>query len=1026
MTEPVLIQPVESPVICKPYYEPTHHYEYDRTTGRATKEPGRRPAAYWYKLSDEEMRQQRLPLHYRDIRGDEIRFELEEGRRDLVLVNRLRSDVKRWRTVNWEGSTNVTKDLLRHWWRKDKARRLFFCQLEAVETIIFLNEIRGLRRDGSRGKPRWNPEFTDANFEELFDHPFDTKYPGLTRMCCKMATGSGKTVVMAMLITWAFCNRARVPSDDRFPNAVLVSCPNLTIKERLQVLRTDSHAEDYYREFDLVPSQYGDLLRTGKVLVTNWHYFAPESEHDEGGKSYKVVSKGEETDDAFARNRLGELYERGPIMVFNDEGHHAYRPAPIPESVAKTVDAETRKQRELATVWIQGLDRINKACGIKFCVDLSATPFHIKGSGYPEGEPFPWIVSDFGLVDAIESGITKIPRLPVSDTTGQPDPKYFRLWRNITKDLAAAQRLSNKRPKPDVVWERTQDALVQLAGEYKKTFEAVQQASDTALKAPPVMIVVCDNTDIAQVFFENISGQAEVEDISKEFEDEGEETESTHKRSKMRVSYGVSKTSFPELFQNEKGRLWTIRIDSKRLERVESEDPEATRDEAAQELREIVNTVGKTGKPGQDIRCVVSVAMLTEGWDASNVTHILGVRAFDSQLLCEQVVGRGLRRRNYNPDPQTELFPEEYVDVYGIPFSVIPYKGKPSHTPPDTPVNHVYAMPERAAYEIRYPCVEGYVYALQKPSVKVDFSRLERLPIEPEQTPTATFLRIVTDHLEGGALGGGIGQFVEHNRAEYYAQYHIQQIEFEIARQIVATLVGEGSQAPVRGTARTRGLARHELFPQVLRIVRRYVNEKVDFRGANPCELALDKYVRRIKERLLDAIVPDEQKGEMPILPVQNRYKPIGTTADVDFTTKRSVHSTQRSHINAIVVDSRWEQTAAVYFEQQTDHVLCYVRNDRPFLFIPYEYEGVSHVFEPDYLVKLNNGKTLLLEIKGEETDQDRAKNQATQRWVTAVNNWGRLGVWDFAVCRDPQTLPKLIAELSAHTPSATTWKSIL
>lgn len=270
---------------------------------------------------------------------------------------------------------------------------------------------------------------------------------------------------MAMLITWSFCNRARVPSDDRFPNAALVCCPNLTIKERLQVLRTDIQVDDYYTQFDLVPPQYRDLLRTGKVVVTNWHYFAPESEHSEGGKSFAVVKKGEETDNAFARNRLGELFDRGPLMVFNDEGHHAYRPAPVPENEVKTTDTEAKKDRELATVWIQGLDRINKVCGIKFCMDLSATPFFLKGSGYPEGEPFPWIVSDFGLVDAIESGITKIPRLPVSDTTGQPDPKYFRLWRNITKDLAASQRLSNKRPKPEVVWERAQDALVQLAGE---------------------------------------------------------------------------------------------------------------------------------------------------------------------------------------------------------------------------------------------------------------------------------------------------------------------------------------------------------------------------------------------------------------------------------------------------------------------------------------------------------------------------------------------------------------------------------
>lgn len=1002
MTEPVLIQPVESPVICKPYYEPDRYWEYDRTTGRAGQQTGRRPAMYWYKLPDA------------DTRRGQLTLELEEGRRELVLVNKLRRDVKRWRQSNWEGATNVTKDLLRHWWRKDRARRFFFCQLEAVETIIFLNEIRGVRKDGNRGKPRWSPEFTDADFEALFDRPFDPEHLPLTRMCCKMATGSGKTVVMAMLITWAFCNRARVPSDERFPNAALVCCPNLTIKERLQVLRTDSsRGDDYYKQFDLVPPQYRDLLRTGKVLVTNWHFFAPESEHSEGGRSYRVVNKGEETDEAFARNRLGELFERGPLMVLNDEGHHAYRPAPISEKEAKKAGAEERKEREEATVWVQGLDRVNNACGIKFCVDLSATPFYIKGSGYPEGEPFPWIVSDFGLVDAIESGITKIPRLPVSDTTGQPDPKYFRLWRNITKDLAPAQRLSSGRPKPEVVWERAQDALVQLAGEYKKSFEAVQQASDTALKAPPVMIVVCDNTDIAQVFFESISGQSEVEDIPDDFSASGEETESRRKRSKMRVSYGASKTSFPELFQNDKGQLYTIRIDTKRLEKIESDDPDATRDEAAKELREIVNTVGKPGKPGQDVRCVVSVSMLTEGWDANNVTHILGVRAFGSQLLCEQVVGRGLRRMNYTPDPETELLPEEYVDVYGIPFSVIPYKGKPSRTPADRPVNHVYALPERAAYEIRFPNVEGYVYALRKPSIKADFAQLERLVIEPEKTPTATFVRIITDHLEGGARGGGIGEYVEHNRSEYYARHHLQEIEFEISRQIVATLVGEGSQAPVKGTARTRGLARHQLFPQVLKIVRKYVSNKVDFRSAHPCELGLEKYVRRIKERLLDAIVPDEQEGEMPILPILNRYKPIGTTADVNFTTKRNVHSTQRSHVNAVVLDSSWEQTAAFYLEQQTDHVFCYVRNDRPFLLIPYEYEGVQHHFEPDYIVRLGSGKTLILEIKGEEDDQDRAKYQAARRWVTAINNWGRLGAWDFAVCRDPALIPRQIAQMS-------------
>ncbi|MFA6660844.1 MAG: DEAD/DEAH box helicase family protein, partial [Bacilli bacterium] len=313
MADTILIQPVESPVICKPYYEPTHYWEYNRDTGRAEKVLGRRPASYWYKIQDAGS-------------SNQLMIELEEDRREIEIVNKLRIDVKRWHDSNWEGATNVTKDLLRHWWRKDRGRRLFFCQLEAVETVIFLNEIRGKRIDGSRGKPRWSPEFKDSDFETLLDQPLNTDAQPLSRMACKMATGSGKTVVMAMLIAWSFCNRARVPSDIRFPNAALICCPNLTIKERLQVLKPDNVGEDYYTQFDIIPPQYRDLIRGGKVLITNWHFFAPESEQSENGSSYRVVNKGTETADAFTKKRLGALSEMGQILVFNDEAHHAYRP----------------------------------------------------------------------------------------------------------------------------------------------------------------------------------------------------------------------------------------------------------------------------------------------------------------------------------------------------------------------------------------------------------------------------------------------------------------------------------------------------------------------------------------------------------------------------------------------------------------------------------------------------------------------------------------------------------------------------
>lgn len=1000
--EPTLIQPVESPVICSPYLEPDKHWNYDRASGVATIEKGRRPSYYWYKNAAGGNQQQ-------------LDLELEEDHRDLEYVLKLRSDVKKWRESHWEGATNVTKELLRHWTRPDRSRRFFFCQIEAVETLIFLNEIRGERLDGHRGRPRWNPDFTDHDFTMLTDGQ-------ITRMCTKMCTGSGKTVVMAMLVSWAFCNRAQMPSDDRFPRAVLICCPNLTIRERLQVLRVDGNGNDYYSQFDMIPSKYREMLRAGKVLVTNWHVFAPESEHSEGGKSYAVVDKGEESDEAFARNRLGELYGLGPIMVLNDEGHHAYRPAPITEG--EEVKGDDKEQREEATVWVKGLDRIHAACTIKICVDLSATPFYLKGSGHVEGEPFPWIVSDFGLVDGIESGITKIPRLPVMDNTGRPDPKYFRLWRNITRDLKASEKMSGGRPKPEVVWRKSEDALVQLAGEYARQFAEIEKANDNALKAPPVMILVCDNTAIAKVFFENISGQTEVDtagdsDSDVEDEDEGGDgaTEVAKKKSKKRILYGTGKV-FPELFQNVKGQARTIRIDSKTFDEVDSAGGSKTREKAEKDLRAIVNSVGRIGEPGQDVRCVVSVSMLTEGWDANNVTHILGLRAFGSQLLCEQVVGRGLRRMNYTPDPATGLLPEEFVDVYGIPFSVIPYKGKPSKTPPDKPVNHVKAMPERSGFAFRYPQVEGYAFSLKVPLITADVGAMERLIIEPESTPTATFLRAAVAYTEGSISGQGVQEFVEHNRKTYYEQTHLQGIEFGIARQIVADLVGDPAK-DLGGSSKLNGFSRHRLFPQVARIVHEYVSSKVDFRGANPCELGLDKYVQRIRERLLAAIEPMQPNGEPAMIPILNRNVPVGTTDDIDFTTTREVHSCIRSHVNALVLDSGWEQTAAFFMEQRADLVAFYVRNERPFLLIPYDYDGVSHTYEPDYLVRITDGRTLILEVKGMENDQTQAKHQAARKWVSAVNNWGQLGKWEFLVCRDPQKLPSSLESLAYHgTPA--------
>jgi len=527
------------------------------------------------------------------------------------------------------------------------------------------------------------------------------------------------------------------------------------------------------------------------------------------------------------------------------------------------------------------------------------------------------------------------------------------------------------------------------------------------------------------VFYRKISGETEEEVVSQEeveevlAEENGEgEPENRgkpvkSKKPKTRTVYGEGAV-YPQYFSNTPGAKRTIRIDTKLLAEAESEDPNKRRSDVAQELRRVVSTVGKPGQPGEHVRCVVSVAMLNEGWDANNVTDILGIRAFGSQLLCEQVVGRGLRRIDYTPDPATGLLTEEYADVYGIPFSVIPFKGRPvkKSEPDDKPKNHVRALPERASMAIRFPVVEGYVFALKKNLIRCDVDGMEALILEPNREPTATFLMATVGYKEGyPSQQTAAFEFVEQTREAYYKQTHMQAIKFQIARLVLEELLGgqpNGSDAKRRVL---RLQSRHQLFPQIYRFVDDYTTRKVDFQGCDPCELGLQKYVRRMVERLRDQIMPDDTEGELPLMPVLNRYKPIGTTADVNFKTVRPCFMTGRSHINQVVADTATWETSAAFRIEQTE--MIYARNDHLGLFIPYEYQGVDHNYEPDFLVRLAPGVTLILEIKGYEDDEIKAKHNAAKRWVSALNNWGQLGKWMFHVCHNPQVLGKELAYLA-------------
>lgn len=1059
----VPIQPVERPIICPPYDEPNDHWIYDTATGAASRAGFRRPASYWYKTERTGTAQQTL-------------FQ-EEERDDLPLVNMLREEVRRWREAKYRGASNVTKELL-HWWANPKrGRRLFFCQREAVETIIYLAELRipgkssrtgfktfKLSDDNLarllRGEKPTGIDLSNPNFwPTLMDKPFNADLLALRRLGCKMATGSGKTVVMALLISWAFCNRGMNPHSMDYPNAVVVCCPNLTVKERLQVLRPEDPG-NYYAAFDLVPVNLRPHLQAGKVLVENWHRFTSESEHKEGDKSYAVVNKGPETPETIARRVLGDLYDRMPIMVLNDEGHHCWRPAPLngdsldsapkPKGRKKKAAEEdafavTEEEQAEARVWLEGLDQLNNCMeggkpGISLCVDLSATPFYLRGSGYPEGQPFPWLVSDFGLVDAIESGIVKIPRLPVKDTSGKrdevgrPDPKYFRLWHNIVGSLKPSEKYGSGKPKAETCYREAEAALKQLAGQWLERFEYIRQATPDQERVPPVLILVCDNVEIADYFYRKISGEMESDAVTLQDVEDVESGENEDapagKREKPKKQIVYGKSAILDEFANIETRKVTVRIDSKLLAEAEAADPAKTRKTAAEELRKIIATVGRPGEPGEHVRCVVSVSMLTEGWDANNVTHILGIRAFGSQLLCEQVVGRGLRRMNYEPvkvmdgGKEVELLTEEYVDVYGIPFSVIPFKGRPVNqkTPEDKPKHRVWAVPDREEMEIRFPIVEGYVFKMTKGLIRCEVDKVEPLKIDDKHEPTATYLRPTAGYLDTQAASVVPFEFIKQDRNAYYSHTHFQTILFQITQKIIDDLLAPSTASDDKRSRVMRLQSRHQLFPQVLRYVQEFITKRVTLNGSDPRELGLEKYATLIVERLRDAIHPDTSAGEPPLLPILNRYRPIGKTSSVDFPTTRPVSVTKKSHINLVVQHSDWEGQAAQTLDA-CQQVKYYARNDHLGLVIPYEFLGQEHSYEPDFLVRLVTDLNLLLEIKGYEVhnpELNNAKHGAAKRWVEAVNNLKDFGRWSFLIVRDMEDLLPELTKLVAGEQAAT------
>jgi type III restriction enzyme len=706
----------ERPILNSPYGYPSRHRELDadgQPTGRLIET--RRDAKFITPIP--------RPKKHKRAKGQE-RLVFDEGagvstakqQYDTTpIINELRHRVDQWRAIgnpsHW-GVTPETTRLLQHWRHHDfSSIRPFFCQIEAVETAIYLMEVAPNERAGKGFLDHLANANNDAN-------------PELMRLALKLATGAGKTTVMAMLIAWQTVNAVRRSQSKRFTRGFLVVTPGITIKDRLRVLQPND-PDSYYASRELVPGDMLDDVQKAKIVITNYHAFKLREriELSRGGRALLQGRVGgeldtQETEGQMLQRVMPELMGLKNILVLNDEAHHCYREKPGEEDEEEDLKGDDRKEaernREAARLWISGLEAVNRKLGLARVIDLSATPFFLRGSGYAEGTLFPWTMSDFSLMDAIECGIVKLPRVPVAENIPGDDMPMFRnLWENIRKDMPKKGRGKAEGLDPLALPVRLQTALEALYGHYEKTFRLWEQER---IAVPPCFIVVCNNTSTSKLVYDYVSG----------FRLQNDDGSSSFEQGRLALFRNFDEHGNPLPRPN------TLLIDSEQLESGEALDDDF-RDMAADEidrfrqeivertgdrreaenlsdqdlLREVMNTVGRQGRLGGAIRCVVSVSMLTEGWDANTVTHVLGVRAFGTQLLCEQVIGRALRRQSYDLNEQG-LFNVEYADVLGVPFD---FTAKPVVAPPQPPREtvQVKAMrPERDALEIRFPRVAGY------------------------------------------------------------------------------------------------------------------------------------------------------------------------------------------------------------------------------------------------------------------------------------------------------------------------------
>jgi type III restriction enzyme len=980
---------IDNPVINAPYDPPVQHFEIGPNGPTGDIKDGRRPSESFIPIArtkkDAKSTQQ------------EIDFDLTGERRQRnSLINDLRRDVDLWRQRGYEWVTPISRKLLQHWVDPHRENRVLFCQREAAETAIFLAEVAG--RHGYRD---WRVTLDEANAEHN---------SGLPRLALKMATGAGKTVVMAMLIAWQTINKVYSPRDARFAKRFLVVTPGITIRDRLRVLNPGD-ANNYYKQRDLIPPDLEGALHQAQIVITNYHAFLQRDAKEIRGVSAttrKILLNGKEdpfreTPEAMVARVLrdfGTTKGKQEIVVLNDEAHHCYQTKPA------TTTKEQADANEEARVWFRGVQAIAKRVGVKQVYDLSATPFYLCGSGYNEGYIFPWTVSDFSLMDAIESGIVKVPRTPVDDDAAGDLVVYLRLWDSVGDKLPKRKTPEALASDGWVIPEVLEGALNSLYRSYERSFQHWQQELEPHGETPPVYIIVCPNTLVSKLVYEWIAGA----DIK------------TDEQTKLRPGH-------LSLFSNvvdgtQLNRPRTILVDSAQLESGEAlkgdfktaaaaeieafkthyrlANPGADTDKLTDEdlLREVMNTVGKPGMLGAGVRCVVSVAMLTEGWDANSVTHILGIRAFSSQLLCEQVVGRGLRRRNYLVGDDGHFEPE-YANIYGIPFAFIPSDRPMKDVEPPSPAIEVRSVEGREQLRITFLKLDGYRMEIPDAAIPFDTTGAPEFVIAKGTVPT-------------WSESAGIVGMPELVEARDPRTYRTREVAFILARKLL--------QDRFEASGKDR---RPWLFPQLVRIAEQWIDDCVAVRDG----LTIGSLVTSAEklaeacEQINDAIAEQDANRRSRLRPMLRRFDPVGSTEDVSFLTRKPTVATTKSEVSHVTLDGQggntWEQILAGECELHPK-VAAFAKNDHLGFSIPYVHKGRSHSYIPDFLVRLVRApgedfdRTLIVEVSGSQKSPGPTKQKARtaqHSWCPAVNNHGGFGRWGYIEITDPVTAKQVLTE---------------